>query len=67
MRSVSRSQAYGELTKRRRYEPSVSTKIVSQGGVVFQKDLGPGGLDEFKTMDRFNPDKSWTPVSEDDE
>jgi hypothetical protein len=24
-------------------------------------------LDEFKKMERFNPDKSWTPVPEEDE
>jgi hypothetical protein len=40
----------------------VKTFIVSQDGVVYEKDLGPRTLDEFKSMDRFNPDKSWTPV-----
>jgi len=30
--------------------------------VVYEKDLGPKTLDEFKRMERFNPDKSWTPV-----
>jgi hypothetical protein len=43
------------------------TFIVSHDGVVYEKDLGPQTLDEFKKMDRFNPDKSWTPVSERDE
>ncbi len=38
----------------------VKTFIVSHDGVVYQKDLGPATLDEFKKMERFNPDKSWT-------
>jgi hypothetical protein len=42
----------------------VQTFIVSHDGVVYQKDLGPATLDEFKKMERFNPDKAWTPVSE---
>ena len=42
----------------------LKTLIVSQDGVVYQKDFGPTTLDEFKKMERFNPDKSWTPVPE---
>jgi hypothetical protein len=42
----------------------VKTFMVSQDGVVYQKDLGPATLDEFKKMERFNPDKSWTPVED---
>ena len=42
----------------------VRTFIVSHDGVVFEQDLGPNTLDEFKKMERFNPDKSWTPVSQ---
>jgi hypothetical protein len=45
----------------------VSTFIVSQDGVVYQTDFGPNTLDEFKKMDRFNPDESWNPVLEDDQ
>jgi hypothetical protein len=45
----------------------VSSFIVSHDGVVYQKDLGPKTLDEFKNMDRFNPDQSWTPVPSQDE
>jgi hypothetical protein len=41
----------------------VRTFIVSNDGVVYEKDLGPKTLDEFKRMQRFNPDSSWTPVS----
>src|SRR5215472_9581638 len=40
----------------------VRTFIVSQDGVVYEKDFGPGTLSEFTKMERFNPDKSWTPV-----
>jgi hypothetical protein len=43
----------------------VKSFIVSQDGVVYEKDFGPGTLDEFIRMDRFNPDKTWTPVPED--
>jgi hypothetical protein len=44
----------------------VKTFIVSNDGVVYEKDLGPTTLDEFQKMELFNPDKSWTPVSEQD-
>lgn len=40
----------------------VKTFIVSQDGVVYEKDFGPKTLDAFQKMERFNPDKSWTPV-----
>jgi len=39
---------------------------VSHTGVVYEKDLGPASLDEFQKMERFNPDKSWSPVPEQD-
>jgi hypothetical protein len=44
----------------------VKTFIVSNDGVVYQKDLGSGTLEEFNKMERFNPDKSWKPVPEPD-
>jgi hypothetical protein len=44
----------------------VRSFIVSQDGVVYQKDLGPSTLDQFKKMDLFNPDQSWDPVSDND-
>ena len=40
----------------------VQTFIVSHDGVVYQKDLGPKTLELANAIDRFNPDKSWTPV-----
>jgi hypothetical protein len=42
----------------------VKTFIVSNDGVVYERDLGPRTLDEFQRMELFNPDKSWTPVPE---
>lgn len=45
----------------------VKTFIVSQDGVVYQQDLGTKTLDEFMKMERFDPDKSWTPVPEEDQ
>jgi Protein of unknown function (DUF2950) len=42
----------------------VQTFIVSHDGVVYQKDLGADTPNAFKTMQRFNPDKTWTPVDE---
>jgi len=44
----------------------VKTFIVSHDGVVYEKDSGPKSLEEFQKMDRFNPDKSWTPVPDQD-
>ena len=44
----------------------VNTFIVSQEGVVYEKDFGPQTLDEFKKMELFNPDKSWTVVPEEE-
>jgi hypothetical protein len=44
----------------------VKTFIVSNDGVVYEKDFGLRTLDEFKNMERFNPDKSWNPVLEQD-
>src|SRR5262249_11675222 len=40
----------------------VKSFMVSQDGVVYEKDLGPKTLETFQAMDRFNPDQSWSPV-----
>ncbi len=45
----------------------VKTFMVSHDGEVYEKDFGPRTVAEFQKMERFNPDKSWTPVSENDE
>ena len=41
----------------------VQTFMVSHDGVVYQKDLGPKTLEIAAGIERFNPDKTWTPVS----
>jgi hypothetical protein len=43
----------------------VKTFLVSHDGVVWEKDLGPKTLEAFRAMERFDPDKSWSPVLED--
>jgi hypothetical protein len=37
----------------------VKTFIVGYDGVVYEKDLGPGTLDAFRTMELYNPDPTW--------
>jgi len=43
----------------------VKTFIVSNDGVVYEKDLGPTTLEQFKKMELFNPDRTWKPVAQD--
>jgi hypothetical protein len=40
----------------------VKTFMVSNDGVVYEKDFGPKTLDEFKKIEKFNPDESWNPL-----
>ncbi len=42
----------------------IKTFMVSQDGVVYEKDFGENTLDVFKQMELFNPDKTWNPVLE---
>lgn len=42
----------------------VKTFMVSHDGVVYEKDFGPNTLEIAGQIDRFNPDKTWTPVLE---
>jgi DUF2950 family protein len=44
----------------------VMTFIVSNDGVVYQKDLGPNTLAVAQKTERFNPDKTWKPVEDTD-
>jgi Protein of unknown function (DUF2950) len=37
----------------------VQTFVVSHDGVVYQKDLGPETLKQFREMELYNPDKTW--------
>jgi hypothetical protein len=43
-------------------ETGVKTFIVSNDGVVYEKDFGPNTAEEFKKMEVFNPDQTWSPV-----
>jgi hypothetical protein len=40
----------------------IKSFIVSNNGIVFQKDIGENTLDEFRAMKLYNPDPSWDPV-----
>lgn len=42
----------------------VKTFTVSHDGIVYQKDFGPESLVEFKKMQSYNPNDSWTRVRE---
>ena len=42
----------------------VKTFMVSHDGVVYQKDLGPITLEIARKIERFNPDRTWSPVEE---
>lgn len=42
----------------------VKTFMVSHDGVVYEKDLGPNTLELSKKIERFNPDRTWTPVAD---
>lgn len=44
----------------------LKTFIVSHDGVVYEKDFGLRTLEEFQKMERFNPDRSWKPVLEEE-
>jgi hypothetical protein len=37
----------------------VKTFIVSYQGIVYEKDLGPNTLQQFQTMELYDPDKTW--------
>jgi hypothetical protein len=41
----------------------VKTFIVSHDGIVYEKDLGEKTVDQFRAMDRYNPDSTWKPVA----
>jgi len=40
----------------------VNTFIVSNDGIVYQKDLGPDSLSIVKNMELYNPDPTWKPT-----
>src|SRR5271165_3424793 len=42
----------------------VKTFMVSNDGIVYQKDLGPDSLNIVKKMELYNPDKTWHPTDD---
>jgi Protein of unknown function (DUF2950) len=42
----------------------IKTFIVANDGVVYEKDFGEKTPEEFKKLERFNPDETWSPVEE---
>ena len=42
----------------------VKTFMVDYDGVVYQKDLGPDSIKIVKSMELYNPDKTWQPISD---
>jgi lipoprotein-anchoring transpeptidase ErfK/SrfK len=42
----------------------VKTFIVSYTGLVHQKDLGPDSLNIVKSMEVYNPDRTWSPTND---
>jgi hypothetical protein len=42
----------------------VKTFIVSHDGIVYEKDLGEQTFEQFRTMERYNPDSTWKPVTD---
>jgi len=42
----------------------VKTFIVSNDGIVYEKDLGPNSLEIAKQMELYNPDKTWKPTDD---
>lgn len=40
----------------------VKSFMVSHDGVVYEKDLGPNTLEIAQGIERFNPDKTWSPL-----
>lgn len=44
----------------------VKTFMVSHDGVVYEKDLGPNTLELAKAIELFEPDRTWSPVPDDE-
>jgi hypothetical protein len=40
----------------------ITTFIINQSGIVYEKDLGKNTVELAKAMSEFNPDKTWNPV-----
>ena len=54
------TQGFGIVAYPARYRSSgVTTFIVNQDGIVYQKDLGPNTAKTVSALKTYNPDKSW--------
>jgi hypothetical protein len=42
----------------------VKTFIISHQGIVYEKDLGPDGLQTFQHMNLYDPDKTWAKTND---
>jgi len=40
----------------------IKSFIVSHDGIVYEKDLGPASVEQFRAMTRYNPDSTWKAV-----
>jgi Protein of unknown function (DUF2950) len=45
-------------------DTGITTFIINQNGVVYEKNLGKSTTEDAKAETEFNPDKTWTPVPE---
>jgi hypothetical protein len=45
-------------------DTGLTTFIINQNGIVYEKNLGKGTAEVAKAMTEFNPDKTWNPVPE---
>ena len=43
----------------------VKTFMVSHDGIVYEKDLGPTTLQTAQAIELFDPDRTWSPVLDD--
>lgn len=45
-------------------DTGITTFIINQNGIVYEKNLGKDTVEMAKAMTEFNPDKTWNPVPE---
>ena len=45
-------------------DTGITTFIIDQNGIVYEKDLGKSTVETHWQSTEFNPDKTWTPVPE---
>lgn len=45
-------------------DTGITTFIIDQSGIVYEKNLGKDTPEMAKAMTEFNPDKTWNPVPE---